>query len=158
MKTIKPAPIRKEANAPLPQARAFEVFTQHIGRWWFPGQGIGPSPFKDIIIEPRVGGRWFERAADGLETDWGDVLAWEPPGRVVLAWRIGPDWKFAPAISTELEIRFEAVDATSTRVSLEHRELDGLGPDGRAMAEAMDGGWGALLGRFVEFAGSEGEA
>ena len=148
--TIQIAPIHKSAVAPLGRTQAFDVFTGRMGEWWFPGQGIGPTPFKAIILEPRVGGRWFERAEDGTETLWGDVLEWDPPARILLAWRIKPDWKFDPELETLVEISFEELDETSTRVTLEHRELARLGEGARQMAESMAGGWEALLQRFVD--------
>jgi uncharacterized protein YndB with AHSA1/START domain len=125
--------------------------------WWFPGNGIGPAPFKQIVLEPRRGGRWFERSEEGTETQWGNVLEWEPPARVLLAWRIDANWKFDPDLETHLEITFTEEPPGSTRVSLEHRKLDRLGEAGRKMVEAMDGGWGKLLGRFTALVESDGE-
>lgn len=150
--TIKVAPICKVADVPLSQERAFELFTTRMSEWWFHGQGIGAKPYVAIGIEPRTGGRWFERAADGVETQWGDVLEWEPPTRILLAWRIASSWRFDPDLETHLEIKFEALEPRLTRVSLEHRNLDRLGEAGRGMAQAMNSGWGALLQRFVELA------
>jgi uncharacterized protein YndB with AHSA1/START domain len=150
--TIRLAPIQKSGVVPLPQARAFEIFTGRMSDWWFPGQGIGPTPFKAIVLEPQVGGRWFERAEDSVETLWGDVLEWSPPSKILLAWRIGPDWKFNPELETLLEIRFERIDDASTKVILEHRELGRLGDGAQQMAESMTGGWEALLQRFVDLA------
>lgn len=150
--TIQIAPIHKSAVAPLGRSLAFDTFTGRMSDWWFPGQGIGPTPFKAIIVEPHAGGRWFEQAEDGTETRWGDVLEWDPPARILLAWRIKPDWKFDPELETLVEIRFEEIDETSTRVTLEHRELARLGEGAQQMAESMAGGWEALLQRFVDLA------
>lgn len=154
-KTILPAPIRKEIIVRASQGKTFELFTSRMSQWWFPGNGIGASPFKEIVLEPRKGGRWFERAEDGTETNWGDVLEWEPPSRVLLAWRIDGKWKFDPRLETTLEISFENAGANTTRVLLEHRNLDRLGEAGLKAAEAMDGGWGKLLERFVSFVDEE---
>jgi uncharacterized protein YndB with AHSA1/START domain len=147
-KSIVPAPIRKEIVVPASQAKTFELFTSRMTQWWFPGNGIGASPFKDIVLQPRKGGRWFERAEDGTETNWGDVLEWEPPVRILLAWRIDGTWKFDPRFDTTLEISFEDAGMGMTRVRLEHRDLDRFGEAGLKTVEAMDGGWGKLLERF----------
>jgi uncharacterized protein YndB with AHSA1/START domain len=147
-KSIVPAPIRKEIVVQASQAKAFELFTSRMTQWWFPGNGIGASPFKDIVLQPRKCGRWFERAEDGTETNWGDVLEWEPPVRILLAWRIDGTWKFDPRLDTTLEISFEDAGMGMTRVRLEHRDLDRFGEAGLKTVEAMDGGWGKLLERF----------
>src|SRR5262249_10263822 len=47
-------------------------------------------------MEPRAGGRWFEIGEDGSECAWGEVLVWEPPTRILLAWRIGEFVALAP--------------------------------------------------------------
>jgi uncharacterized protein YndB with AHSA1/START domain len=149
------APIRKEMIVKASRQRAFNLFVSRISEWWFAGKGIGQSPFKEIILEPRAGGRWFERAADGVETNWGEVLEWQPPARVLLAWRIDANWRFDPGLETRLEISFQDAGNGGTRILLEHRDLDRLGEAGRKTAEAMDGGWGALLERFAAVAERE---
>jgi hypothetical protein len=47
------------------------------------------------VLEPFVGGRWYERAHDGSETLWGLVLAFEPR-RILLSWQMGSDWNYLP--------------------------------------------------------------
>jgi hypothetical protein len=51
----------------------------------------------------------------GAECDWGRVLVWDAPNRVVLAWQITADWRFDPDIVTELEVRFVAEGPSVTR-------------------------------------------
>jgi uncharacterized protein YndB with AHSA1/START domain len=77
------------------------------------------------------------------------VLAWEPPGRVLLAWRIGADWVFDPALLTEVEVTFTA-EGEGTRVVLEHRLLENMGAAGEGARASFDsdGGWGGLLAMF----------
>ena len=89
-RTIKVAPIRKSLVVKTSADKAFIVFTAKIGRWWPRAFTIGTSPIKDVVMEERSGGRWYERGDDGSECAWGKVLAWEPPTRVVLAWQILP--------------------------------------------------------------------
>jgi uncharacterized protein YndB with AHSA1/START domain len=148
--TITPAPIRKEVRVKAPPARAFELFTAGMSRWWLKTHTINPtkSPQKDIVVEPRAGGRWFERGEDGSECQWGKVLAWEPPARLLLAWQINAQWQYDPATLTEVEIKFTP-DGTGTRVALEHRYLERLGDAAEAMATAFNGGWSSLLEQFA---------
>jgi len=101
--------VRKSITVDVPQERAFEVFTSGMSRWWpLDSHHIGETEPTEAVVEPRAGGRWFERAADGTECEWGRVIAWEPPERVVFAWQLGPEWKYDPdpAMSTEVEGRF----------------------------------------------------
>lgn len=147
---IKPAPVRTSITVDAPLARAFEVFTSGFGRWWPATHSIGKSPIKTAIIEPRVGGRWYEIGEDGSECEWGEVLVWEPPSRVLLAWRIGIDWQFDPKLLTEVDIRFAALGEDSTRVELEHRLLENMGETAERAREIFgsDGGWPGLLANY----------
>ena len=133
--------------------RAFSVFTEGMTSWWpIDSHSIGDRPMAEAVIEPRSGGRWYERADDGSECDWGRVLAWDPPGRVVLAWQISADWKADPGIHTEIEVRFTPDGDGRTRVDLEHRGLESFGERAEEMRGIFgsDGGWNGLLRRFAE--------
>ena len=81
--------------------RAFSVFVEQMETWWPATHPIGSAPFESIFVEPRIGGRWYERSAQGEQCDWGKIIAWDPPHRVCFAWHLGPgddkeDWKFDP--------------------------------------------------------------
>ena len=95
MKQISPAPVRKTIVVSAGIERAFVVFTSDIGRWWLKSHTLNQSaPQKDVVIEPKPQGRWFEVGADGTERQWGHVIEWEPPKRVLLAWQINANWQF----------------------------------------------------------------
>ena len=67
-KTINPAPVRCSVTVRAPQSKAFETFTSGFGRWWKrTGSGIGKSAFQTAIIEPFIGGRWYEIGEDRLK-------------------------------------------------------------------------------------------
>jgi uncharacterized protein YndB with AHSA1/START domain len=147
--------VRKTILVNAPQAHAFAVFTEHLGDWWpLQSHHIGAQPAQTAIVEPRAGGRWFERAADGSECDWGRVLIWEPPHRLVLSWDIGADWKQSPALGTEVDVRFIPEGPETTRVELEHRRLERYADKATEMRTIFDsdGGWGMLLGAFARAA------
>ncbi len=148
--TIKLAPVMKSMTVDAPLDKAFKVFTAGIGRWWPAAYSIGKSPTKDVIVEPRTGGRWYEVGEDGSECDWGDVIKWEAPGRVVLAWRIRPDWSYDPKLLTEIDIRFVSLGENSTRVDLEHRLLENMGEGAEAARKTFDTepGWSTLLASY----------
>ena len=81
-------PIRKHVTVQASPEKAFEVFTEGMRRWWNPDYQIGTEPYVGTVVEPRADGRWFERGESGGECDWGRVLVWEPPHRLVLEWQI----------------------------------------------------------------------
>lgn len=149
-------PIRRTLSVAAAQAVAFRVFTAEVGSWWpLDTHHIGPVAAATAVIEPRAGGRWFERGVDGTETPWGRVLAFEPPTRLLLTWEIGCDWHHDPALITEVEVRFVVEGPSRTRVELEHRDLDQYGPRSGEMRDVFDspGGWPGLLARFGARAG-----
>ncbi len=105
-----------------------------------------------IVIEPRPKGRWFERDADGNEAQWGDVLAWEPPSRLLLAWRLNTQWTYDPNLLTEVEMTFVPAEGGGTLVTLEHRNLERFGVDGAQHVAKLGGGWPTRLSDFAQFA------
>ncbi|HEX2412797.1 MAG TPA: SRPBCC family protein [Solirubrobacteraceae bacterium] len=136
-----------------PPERAFDTFTAGFATWWpLASHHIGEQDAVDVVIEPHAGGRWFERAADGMECEWGFVTAWEPPRRLVLAWHLGPDWDFDPnpARATEVEVTFEP-DDDHTVVTLEHRGFEVLGDRAAEVHDSVSspGGWVDLLDAYA---------
>ncbi len=144
--------VRKELVARCSPERAFEAFTRDFGQWWPLGtHHIGTANAETAIIEPFVNGRWFERAMDGSECNWGRVLAWDPPRRLLLAWQINTNWQFDPDFQTEVEVTFQEAGAGRTRIVLEHRQLERFGAEAEKMRTAFEseGGWGGIMAQFV---------
>jgi uncharacterized protein YndB with AHSA1/START domain len=147
--------LQKVVSVKVPPAVAWRVFTEKMGAWWpLATYKIGKAKAVDAVIEPRVGGRWYERGEDGSTCDWGRVLSWEPPTRLVLSWDISADWQPDPTLKTEVEVRFIAEGKDGTRVELEHRHLDRYGARRDEMRGIFDseGGWTGLLESFVRAA------
>jgi uncharacterized protein YndB with AHSA1/START domain len=150
--------IRKTVTVEATQERAFAIFTEQIGAWWpLATKTIGSAAAQTAIIEPRAGGRWYERGVDGSECDWGRVVAYEPPRRLLLTWQISADWRHDPDVNTEVEVRFIAESASRTRVELEHRGLlEAYGDRAEELYAILDSpdGWTDILARFAETGGS----
>jgi uncharacterized protein YndB with AHSA1/START domain len=127
------------------------VFTDGIGLWWPKTHAIGDADLDKPVIEPREGGRWYQRGVDGSECDIGKVLAWNPPSRLLLAWQLDPDWNFNADLLTEVEVTFMP-EGNGTRVDLEHRYLERMGDRAEEMAEKVGspGGWTAVLQLYSE--------
>ena len=146
--------ICKELIVEAPIERAFRVFTAKMGSWWPKEHHIGAAELKDCVIEPKVNGRWYELGEDGTTCEWGKVLEWDPPTRLVLAWQLGPDFKYDPTLVTEVEVRFTSLGLKRTRVDFEHRNLERFGEAAERLQGAMDAGWGQILDSFVATAAS----
>jgi len=156
-----PNSVRKVVSVDAPQNVAWQVFTGQMGTWWpLAIYKIGKAKAVDAIIEPRVGGRWYERSEDGSTCDWGRVLAWEPHSRLLLSWDITADWKYDGALQTEIEVRFIAEGASRTRVEFEHRRLDRYGDRRDEMRTIFDktGDWGQFLRTFAQAAAASAKA
>lgn len=153
-RTISPAPVRKSLTVKASPQRAFEVFTAGFASWWPPTHHIGASPMKTAVIEPRVGGRWYETGEDGSQCEWGDVLVWSPPTRLVLAWRLGADWVYHADLLTEVEVTFTPV-GQATRVDFEHRHLERMGEAAETARVSLDsdGGWTGILKLYADAVG-----
>lgn len=148
---IHPAPVQRSVFVHAPPAHAFEVFTTGVGRWWPKTHAIGDTELDEPVIEPCVGGRWYQRSVDGSECEIGKVLAWKPPSRLLLAWQLDADWNFNPNLLTEVEVTFTA-ESDGTRVELEHRLLERMGDRAEEIADKVGspGGWTAVLQLFCK--------
>lgn len=151
------APVVATVRVSLPPERAFTAFVEGIGDWWQKGKTIGAEPHVAIVLEPRAGGRWFERDAKGAECDWGKVLAWDPPHRLLLGWQLDARFRHDPAFLTEVELSF-AADGDGTLVTLEHRDLERFGSDAAKVRENIGEGWPFHLGAYAVYANDKESA
>jgi len=136
-------PLRIQFEVACTPEHAFEVWTTQTSRWWPSGHSVSGAPVA-VLIEPGVGGRIYERTAEGGEIDWGEVTVWDPPRRLGYLWHIRRDRTDA----TDVVISFLA-EGESTRVEIEHRGWERLGAQGEAWRDANRAGWAGLLPHFV---------
>ena len=96
-------------------------------------------------------GRWFERDAEGNETQWGKVLAWEPPSRLLLGWQLNAEWRHDADFVTEVELSFAPAEGGGTLITLEHRNLERFGANAAERRKSLDGDWPGMLDAFARY-------
>jgi uncharacterized protein YndB with AHSA1/START domain len=124
-------------------ARAFELWAEQTTRWWPHGHSVSAEPGLTVTFEPRAGGRIYERTPSGTEHDWGEVLVWEPPHRLVYLWHL----RFDRSDATEVEVTFTPAGA-GTAVRIEHRGWERLGSAAETRRDRNRRGWESVTPRF----------
>ena len=152
MAEIKPVapylePLCRSVTVRRTPAEAFEIFTARLADWWpYAKFSIHQENTETCAMEPRVGGQIYEVSKAGERALWGTVLAWEPPGRMVMSWHPG----HAPDTAQEVELRFIPVEG-GTRVELEHRGWTALGAEAEEARKNYEGGWAFVFEvRYLE--------
>jgi uncharacterized protein YndB with AHSA1/START domain len=135
-------PVVKAITVHVAPERAFAAFVNDFGKWWpLAGFHVGTAlAAVDCVIEPRAGGRIFERDAAGQETDWATVLAYEPPHRLAISWFAGK----TADVAQRLELRFTS-EGGGTRVELSHSGWEALGDAAQSTRDSYDKGWVAVF-------------
>jgi uncharacterized protein YndB with AHSA1/START domain len=138
-------PIHLSFEVDCPAADAFTIWTAYTSRWWPITHSVSTQAGLEVIFEPHIGGRIFERTPGGEEHDWGEITAWEPPHRLAYLWHLRAD----RADATDVEIIFVAEDPGRTRVEIDHRGWERLGARAAARREGNLAGWDGLLPHFI---------
>ena len=139
------APVIRAAWVNRPADQVFEVFTEEIGAWWpLPSHGIFGEMSGGVCFRDQ---QLIEQSTDGREAIWGEVLAWEPPERLVIGWHPGRD----SAQASRVEVSFES-DGDGTRVVIEHRGWEVFGKDAleRRLGYIGPNAWGYVLDHFAD--------
>jgi uncharacterized protein YndB with AHSA1/START domain len=142
-------PLRISFEVGCPPEQAFELWTAHTSTWWPTSHTVSARPGVEVVMEPGVGGRIFERTPEGDEHDWGQVTGWEPPSRISYLWHLRQD----RADATEVEITFTPEQGAGTRLSIVHWGWEALGSRGPGQRERNQRGWDGLLAHFRAVAG-----
>jgi uncharacterized protein YndB with AHSA1/START domain len=149
-------PIAESLAVGVDPALAFEVFTVGMGTWWpvdSYSRAVSELAHEHVEVvrlefQPRLGGAIIEHLSDGRQLPWGEVIDWDPPQRVVIAWKPHA----LPEPPTELEVTFRA-GPSGTLVELQHRGWDRVSPGFLSeMYGLYERGWPGTLGRFVDVA------
>lgn len=141
-------PLRMSFEVGCGQAHAFDVWTNRIDLWWPADHTATGEDGLTITLEPRLGGRIFQRDPAGREIDWGEVTEFEPPSVLGYRWHLRRDRGDA----TDVRIRFVPVETDRTRVDIEHAGWERLGADAAVWRQRNRQGWDTLLPHFVKAA------
>ena len=143
---------RVSVTVPVPPAAAFRIYAEHPAEWLPPEHTFLRGP-EAIVMEPRAGGRFYERGADGTEVTRGTIVEWTPPGRIALTWRIGPGWRPAPddEQASVIVVDFNPAGPDATEVVLTYTHLERHGEMAPVIRAAIGGpGSGGTLDRYAE--------
>jgi uncharacterized protein YndB with AHSA1/START domain len=150
-------PIRQTVTVRSAREAAFDLFTEGMGTWWpvdeysravseFAADGVRVTRLE---FQARMGGSILEHLSDGRVLLWAEVVAWEPPHRVVLAWRPHS----LPEPPTEVDVSFTQQADGTTLVEMEHRGWEGLSEGFREELYGIYArGWVTTLDRFAHLA------
>lgn len=131
------APVTKTQTIRCSPQHAFAVFTERIDTWWpietHSVHGAGGTAHLD---EHAI----YEVSPSGERNEWGTVLVWDPPSRIVMTWAPSED----KSVLTELEVRFTP-DGDGTRFELIHRGWERYGETAEARRDNYDTGWDRVL-------------
>jgi uncharacterized protein YndB with AHSA1/START domain len=135
-------PVRRETVVSAPPETAFALFTSHIGSWW-------PLTEKNVLGAGRSAsvayedGRLVERSR-GDAAVWAEVVSWDAPTSVRLAFHPGYD----PNHATDLPVTFTPA-GEGTRVTLEQRHWERLKKDASdAERQVVVKGWDDVLASY----------
>lgn len=150
------ADVRVEIAVETPIERAFAVFTSQIDTWWPRPYRLGTAERANLVIEPHIGGRWYEQGTDGSEADWGKVLVWEPPRHLVLSNQVGVSFtpQTDPERASRVDVQFVADGPNRTIVTLVHSQFERHGEGWQNLRDAVaheGGGWPGLLRAYQTF-------
>ncbi len=137
-------PLVKKVVVPGPTGVVFELFTSRIDDWWpRVTHSVGGEEAASVHMDSEVGGRVFEVTRDGVEHEWGRILAWEPAARVAFSWYPG----LGAEQATHVEVSFRST-AEGTEVTLVHDGWEARGADSNRMRDGYDTGWDFVLGQI----------
>jgi len=133
--------------------RVFQAYVEKINEWWswqgknnrytWAPDGVEPS---EIHFEPQLGGRYFERFADGSEFEIGRITHYDPPNKLAFSWA-GRDW---PPGESLFELSFDAADE-GTLLTLTHSGFEIFGEEAAEMVQGYTMGSKEILGFFAKW-------
>ena len=126
---------------------AFRIWTEQIAAWWPHGHSISGAPDTQVFFEWQVGGRLYECTPSGIEHDWGEIIVWDPPHRLVHTWYLGSSHD----VPTRVDVRFVALDKDTTRVEIAHSGPELIGDLWWQRVAIYNASWEKILAIYANF-------
>ncbi len=137
-------PLVVEFTVAATAERAFDLWANRTELWWPRGHTMSGEDQVSIIFEAEQGGRIYERASDGAEHEWGEVLRWDPPQRLTYLWHVF----FDRSEATTVEVAFAQVGERETTVTITQTGFEALGAAGIERRQRTVNAWAALTGLY----------
>ena len=139
--------VEKSIVVGLPRDLAFTKWVEEVHRWWPAGHRRSGDPSSTVVMEGREEGRFFERCDSGEEFDFGRIVEYRYPERLVLDWFLGS----GPERASKVEICFSSLSEAETKIEVTHwgpERMDGLWEQ---LVHKFHKGWDVVLGEFQKF-------
>ncbi|MDT2009814.1 hypothetical protein FXW78_49840 [Rhodococcus opacus] len=107
--------VRREISVSGSPERAFDLFTNHMAKWWPAEHHVATSPVTAMTVEPRVGGRIYDSCEDGSESAWGHITEWDPPAGFAFAWMLTARGNSKPTSTRHHECRCRSPRTVTAR-------------------------------------------
>ncbi len=135
--------VANEVRIAAPRDKVFDALTR-MGGWW-------PHRFKDgstVVLEPHVGGRFYEDWGDGTGALYGTIVRLSRPDHLAVEGLLGMSGPVQAVWSFDL-----VADGDATVVKFAHRGFGDIDDDTRA---AYTSGWGEIFAALRRDLGVEG--
>ncbi len=139
------------------QETAFNAFVTDFQKWWPQAYSLSKEGLKEIGITPKVNGMCYEIGPHGFRCDWGRVLIWQPPERLVFTWQISersaPEPN--PELASEVHLEFVNLGANQTQIKLQHKHFSRHGEGGVNYCTEMasEYGWPYIISEYKRYCG-----
>jgi hypothetical protein len=141
-------PVAKTLELGVTPEKAFDLFTNHMGRWWpLTTHSVSTDDARDVRVDGRVGGTLREVTGDGVEHEWGVITIYEPGARIQFTWYPG----LPEEAGTNVDVRFDAT-VSGTRVTLVHSGWEARGDDAQTVRDNYESGWDLVLAPYAAIA------
>lgn len=137
------SPIVIEFEVDATPEHAFELWTARAAMWWPRTHSVSQTGGFEVVFEPEVGGRVYERGSDGSEHEWGQITVWDPPTRVDYLWHIFLERDKA----TKVSVTFEPI-GSRTRVRLENSGFEVFGDGAPERRQRVGTAWTGITGFY----------